>query len=105
MQKDLERFHEANLQIVGISYDSEEILKRFADGSQIKFPLLSDPEVKVIEAYELLNDKARQKIAHPATLVIDQTGKVREKLQLEGYRKRHSTDVLLEAARRLHNEK
>ena len=45
------------MKVVGISYDSVEVLKAFADKQKITFPLLSDPESKTIVAYALKNNE------------------------------------------------
>lgn len=102
MQKDLATIEKAGIQLVGISYDDPEILRRFATRSEITFPLLSDPESSTIEAYHVRNEEARGKaggIPHPGTFLLDQQGVIRAKLFLEGYVKRHTTDALVEAAR------
>ena len=102
MQADLRKFEDAGLQIVGISYDSVEVLAKFAAKSKITFPLLSDPDSKTIAAYSLLNKEAKGKaegIPYPGTMVVDRAGMIRAKLFLEGYRDRHATDALVKAAK------
>ena len=102
MQRDLKSIEEAGVQIVGISYDSPAVLKRFSDRQKITFPLLSDPESKTIDAYHIRNDAARGKaegVPHPGTFVLDREGVIRAKLFLDGYRDRHTTAALVEAAK------
>jgi peroxiredoxin Q/BCP len=41
-----------NAQVVGVSKDSVSSHKKFADKNHLNFTLLSDPEHKVIEAYD-----------------------------------------------------
>ena len=53
LQQNLKELEATGGQIVGVSYDSVEILKRFADKSAITFPLLSDLGSKPIDAYGL----------------------------------------------------
>lgn len=98
LQKQVKEFEEAGLQIVGVSYDKVEVLKKFSDKHKLTFPLLSDPKSEVIKEYELHFQKG---LPHPGTLLIDQTGVVRGKLFEEGYRKRHSIDDLLREAKKL----
>ena len=43
------------MRVVGISYDSVDVLKGFADKRSIAFPLLSDADSKVIAAYAIRN--------------------------------------------------
>jgi len=102
LQKDLGAVRDSGIQIVGISYDEPRVLASFAEKAKIEFPLLSDPESKTIEAYHILNHEAKGKgegIPLPGTFVIDQKGIIRAKLFLEGYRERHSTEALIEAAK------
>jgi peroxiredoxin Q/BCP len=102
LQRDVESIEEAGVQIVGISYDSPAALKRFSDLQKISFPLLSDPESKTIDAYHIRNEAARGKaegVPHPGTFILDREGVIRAKLFLDGYRDRHTTAALVEAAK------
>ncbi len=102
LQRDLKSIEEAGVQVVGISYDSPAVLKRVSDQMKIAFPLLSDPESKTIEAYHIRNEAARGKavgVPNPGTFILDQQGVIRAKLFLDGYRDRHTTDALIEAAK------
>jgi peroxiredoxin len=101
LQTDLKSIEEAGIQVVGISYDSPEVLKRFSDKAKIAFPLLSDPESKTIDAYHIRNEAARGKaegVPNPGTFILDRDGVIRATLFLEGYRQRHTTKALIEAA-------
>ena len=102
LQQNLEALREAGIEPIGISYDSPEILKRFQIRSKIDFPLLSDPESEAIRAYSILNTEvANGRLAgvpYPATILIDQDGKVLAKLAHDGYRTRHTSAEILEAA-------
>lgn len=105
---------DAGIQVVGISYDSVEILKKFSDKREITFPLLSDPDSRTILAYALKNHEMDGKkigdfdaegVPYPGTLIIDQDGVIRAKLFVEGYRQRHSIDALREAAERVKSDR
>ena len=101
MQRDLKSFDDAGVQIVGISYDNPAVLKKFSDGAKITFPLLSDPESKTIDSYHIRNEAAKGRaegVPNPGTFVVDREGVIRAKLFLEGYRDRHTTEALVEAA-------
>lgn len=103
LQEGEDQWKAAGIQVVGISYDPVETLKRFAQQSGVKFPLLSDRQSKVIDAYRLRNHDvpagSRQDgIPHPATVLVDQQGKVRAVLRGTVVR-RHTVRQLLEAAR------
>jgi peroxiredoxin len=89
---------------VGVSYDSVDVLARFAQKRKITFPLLSDAGSKTITAYGLLNKEAKGRVAgipYPGTMLIDRDGIIRAKLFLEGYRDRHSSEALIKAAREI----
>ncbi len=102
LQGDLKKIEAAGVQLVGISYDPVKVLDGFTQKRKIQFPLLSDPGSQVIKAYGVLNEEAKGRtkgIPYPGTFLIDQQGVIRAKLFREGYRQRHSTDELLEAAK------
>jgi peroxiredoxin len=102
LQRDLKSIEDAGIQLVGISYDEPAALKRFAEQMNITFPLLSDLESKTIDAYHIRNQAAKGRaegVPNPSTFILDREGMIRAKLFLEGYRERHSTDALIEAAK------
>ena len=104
LQADLKEIEAAGVTVVGISYDSVEVLAKFADKRKISFPLLSDTGSKTITAYGLLNKEAKGKakgVPHPATIILDGEGVIRAKLALEGYRERHTTKDLTKAAKEI----
>jgi peroxiredoxin len=88
--------------VVGISYDSVDVLKEFAEKHKITFPLLSNPDSTAIKAYGLLDKSAKGKqegIPYPGTFVVDKDGVIRAKLFHEGPFQRHTPDDLLQAAK------
>jgi peroxiredoxin len=102
LQHDLKSIEEAGVQVVGISYDSPTVLKKFSDGASISFPLLSDPGSKTIEAYHIRNLDAKDKavgVPYPGTFIVDPQGVIRAKIFLESYRDRHSGEELIKAAK------
>ena len=75
LQRDLKSIEDAGVQVVGISYDSPDVLKKFSDEMKIAFLLLSDPESKTIDAYHIRNEAARGKAEgtpNPGTFILDQ---------------------------------
>lgn len=86
------------VQLVGVSYDSVEILKKFSDKQRVTFPLLSDQGSEVIKAFGLHNKKG---LPHPGTIIVDSNGVIRAKLFHKGYAKRHTPDDLRKAASEL----
>jgi peroxiredoxin Q/BCP len=102
LQADLAKIEAAGVRLVAISYDPVDVLAKFTAERKITFPLLSDPDSKTIQAYGTLNKEAAGKAAgvpNPGTFILDSQGIVRAKIFLEGYRSRHSTDELLQAAK------
>jgi peroxiredoxin len=95
LRHEVERLSAAGVQIVGISYDSPDILKAFSDAEEIPFLLLSDEGSKTINAFGLHN---KDGLPHPGTVLIDPSGVIRAKIFKEGYRVRHTVDELVEAA-------
>lgn len=110
MQKDIKKLEEKNITLVAISYDSTDVLAKFAGQGKITYPLLSDPESMVVDGFDLRNQEMKGKkygditldgVPYPGTFLLDKDGVVRGKLFLDGYKDRHTTDALLEAVERL----
>ena len=102
LQRDLKSIEAEGIQLVGISYDDTKVLKTFSDRMKIAFPLLSDPDSKTINAYHIRNEAAKGRaegVPNPGTFILDREGIIRAKLFLEGYRERHTTEALIEAAK------
>jgi peroxiredoxin Q/BCP len=107
LQENLEKIEDLGIQVVGISYDSVDVLKQFATKRKISFPLLSDPNSKAIIDYSLKNKETVGKsfgkvnldgVPYPGTVLVDRKGIIRAKLFVDGYRDRHSIEELLKAA-------
>ena len=102
LQKDLKSIETEGIQLVGISYDDTKILKAFSDRMKIAFPLLSDPGSRTIDAYHIRNEAAKERaegVPNPGTFILNREGIIRAKLFLEGFRERHTTEALIEAAK------
>lgn len=72
------------LGLCAISYDTVEIHGAFARRRGITFPLLADPDSAIIRAFGLLDESAapgsrEAGMAHPAILLVDEHGVVRER--------------------------
>ena len=83
-----------------------ETLKAFSDKNEIAYPLLSDEGSKTIDAYGIRNKQMDRferftGVPHPGTYLLDGEGVIRAKLFLERYQERHTTDVLVEAAKEI----
>ncbi len=104
MQSALAEIEKANIQVVAISYDSVEVLKKFASKQKITFPLLSDKDSKVIDIYKIRNKEAKARsegVPHPGTFLVDSKGIIRAKLGHEGYGTRHGAKELIEATKKM----
>jgi peroxiredoxin len=98
LQAAKERFEKQGIKLAGISYDSVEILKYFSDRKKIDFPLLSDPDSKIIRMYQVLNAEAvgaNAGMARPGYFFIDTEGMIREKFFEAKYRERLTGNTLL----------
>jgi hypothetical protein len=87
------RFEKQGIKLAVISYDSEAILKYFADRQHIDFPLLADPTSKTIRDYHVLNSEAVgqfEGMARPGYFFIDTKDMIREKFFEAKYRERWS---------------
>jgi peroxiredoxin len=92
------RFEKQGIKLAGISYDNAEILKYFSGRRNIEFPLLSDPDSKIIRTYQVLNSEAvgpNAGMARPGYFFIDPKGVIREKFFEAKYRERLTGNTLL----------
>ena len=98
LQAAKERFEKQGIKLAGISYDSVEILKYFSDRRKIDFPLLSDPDSKIIGMYQVLNAEAvgpNAGMARPGYFFVDPEGMIREKFFEAKYRERLTGNTVL----------
>ena len=98
--QNVERIRKEGLGLAAISYDSPAILKDFADRRKVAFPLLSDPDSKIIRAFGILNESvkpgtAQYGIPYPGTYIVDPQGKVVSKYFEEDFRERVSISDIL----------
>jgi peroxiredoxin len=100
LQASLKEIEATGGQIVAISDDSTNILKRFAARSAVTYPLLSDAGSKTIDAYGIRNKEAPERwngIPYPGTFIVGTNGAIRSKLFLDGYNERHAVEALIQA--------
>lgn len=90
---DYDKFTAAGAEILAISVDGPDKSSELAGKLKLRFPVLSDTDHKVIDAYDLYN--AEGKIAKPAVFVIDKSGVVRWSFFNEDYRIRALNDAIL----------
>ena len=76
------------------------LLRNFAERKAIHYPMLSDPESKIIRAFGILNESVPQGnmaygVPHPGTFIVDENGVVRAKFFEEDYRDRYTAGNIL----------
>jgi len=100
IRDDIFAFRRANAAVLGVSVDSIESKKGFAEENNLPFPVLADAEKQVTKAYGALTSYPQYKlfdIARRDTYIIDPQGRVArrfENVEADG----HSKMVLAELA-------
>jgi len=96
-QARLPQLANANAVVLGISRDPVDAHRRFADKFHLTFPLLSDPDHRVCDAYGVYKQKSMYGRAYwgieRTTFLIDPRGRIAKifpKVSVEG----HTADVL-----------
>ena len=92
--------------LVGVSYDSPEILKTFIERRDIGFTLLSDPQSEIIDRYKLRDPQyppgnRAYGVPRPIIFVLDKSGSIRAKLYEETYTKRPPAKLVVETLDRI----
>jgi len=93
-------FRKKGLAVAALSYDSAAILKDFAERKKISYPMLADPESKVIKAFGILNTNIEPGtmaygIPFPGMYIIDAQGVVKARYFEDDHRERYTAaDVL-----------
>ena len=76
---------EKGLSVIGVSFDTEKSHKKFIDKFQLPFPLIADPEKKIIEAYGVWGEKKLYGKVYMGTLrttfIIDENGLIKHIIQ------------------------
>ncbi len=76
----IEDFKKIKAVVLGISPDSVESHKKFADKYNLPFPLLSDPEKKVLQKYGVWKEKSmygrKYMGVERTTVIINEKGKI-----------------------------
>ena len=103
-QRRLSEFDARGVRVVGISVDPPDINQRQSQKRGYTFPLLSDPNAKVIGRYDVLHPGAGPKggdIARPAEFLLDSNGIVRWVNLTENIAVRARPEQVLEALNQL----
>jgi peroxiredoxin Q/BCP len=74
----------AGMDVLGISPDAPAKLAKFRDAQELTFPLLSDPERTVLDAYAAYGEKTlygkKMQGVIRSTFVVDEDGKIEQAL-------------------------
>jgi hypothetical protein len=100
LEQHLGAIRKQGLGVAAISYDSVGALKSFADRQHITYPLLSDPDSKIIRTYDIFNETVKPGtpaygIPYPGVYVVDTQGKVVSKYFEDDFKERVSTADIL----------
>jgi len=98
LQRNLKEIEAGGGQVVVITYDAPQKVKRFAGRQKITYPVLSDPGSKTIEAYAMRSIRGtgdQAGASQHATFVVDQKGIVRAKPYLTSFEERSVVDALV----------
>jgi hypothetical protein len=93
-------FEERGVKVAVITYDSEEILGRFAEAQHLGYPCLSDQGSVVIKAFGILNTNVPEGnkfhgIPFPTDYLIGPDGIIRAKYFLPDYQTRVASSTIL----------
>ncbi len=75
LQDRVEQFQEAGAQIVAISSDQPDLAQHTVQRQQLAFPVLSDPERRVVKVYDVVYNELEGH-AEPAVFVISPEGAI-----------------------------
>lgn len=86
--------------VIGVSYDSPAILKEFATAQKIQYPLLSDPESKMIRDFKVLDATLLPTdpgygVPYHGSYIVDENGLVVAKLFDPEATPAHSTGIVV----------
>ena len=103
VSENLEKIQASGGQVVMISYDPPDKVKRFAQRRKINVPLLSDTDSKTIDAYgmrALTGAGDQLGSARHGTFIIDQSGVVRSKPYLTSFEGDAAVEALASALKK-----
>jgi len=102
LQGRYEEIRKQGLELVAISYDSPETLRKFADSRGIRFPLISDSGSAIIRRFGILNEQQEPGtrtygIPHPGTFIVNRAGVVTARFFEDAYQERYTAAAMLAA--------
>ena len=104
-QKNLDKFIDAGIRVVGISVDTPEKTREYMlQKAGYTFTFLSDPKLETIRRYDLVHAHeiaSGKDIARPAELLLDSSGTIRWRMITENFFRIARPEQVLEAAKAL----
>jgi len=98
LQRATAHFKEKGIGLVGVSYDSQDILKFFTERHGITYPLVSDPQSEIIARFGVLNPTATgmsKGMSYPGFVYVNPEGRVQETYFEEDIRTRYTGNNVL----------
>jgi hypothetical protein len=101
LEQNRAEFTRIGVNVAAVSYDSSAVLKHFADRKGIHYPLLSDPDSKIIRELGILNEDIPKNnpfygVPHPVTFLIDEKGVITGKYFEQDMKERYTAaDILV----------
>src|SRR5271170_6596143 len=97
-QRATARFKERGIGLLGVSYDSQDILKFFTERHSITYPLIADPQSEIIERFGVLNPTATgftRGMSYPGFVYVSPDGRVQETFFEEDFHTRFTGNNVL----------
>ena len=91
-------------EVIAVSVDSPEQSRMVVDKEKLKFSLLSDAELKMIDAYGVRHEGASitgDDIARPAAFIVDEDGKIAWRMITDSYRIRVRPETVMEELQKM----
>lgn len=99
----LDEFQKHGAIVVGVSTDTPERNKKFAEKHGLRFILIGDPEAKIVQLYDVLKKGTKRPSAQRVTYIIGPDGVIKEVLKNIRPAEKHA-DKALEVVKRLASE-
>ena len=96
-----DEFEAIGVGVVGMTYDTPEIIQQFYEKWEIQYPVLRDVERVHVEAWGIRNEEYgpgtfAYGVPHPGVVLISPDGEILAKWAEEGYRSRADWSSVLE---------
>ena len=101
----------AGITVLAISPDppekTREMIEKVRSSKDVVLTprFVSDPDLKVTDAYGIRNSEARKPVPHPTTVLVDRDGREVWRFTEKDYKRRPTDDEIRAAVERLRPEK